>query len=220
MKISKSLTAIVVVWMLAAMATCAMAASISYTTSTPVPYSTTDWTSNLLFQKFNPSIGALYQVDITINAAIKTTLTITNDAASSSTGYAKTEMVVTVTDPLALVSIAPDLLSPAFNYNLAPGQQVVSGLLTKSGSDMGSWTDAAVLAEFTGAGDISMLAGTYTQTLLANTGGNTAASQVTQAMATGTVTYYYNEIVPEPTSLSILGSALLGTLAFARRRRS
>jgi hypothetical protein len=65
-----------------------------------------------------------------------------------------------------------------------------------------------------------MLAGTYTQTLLANTGGNTAASQVTQAMATGTVTYYYTVITPEPASLSILGSALLGTLAFARRRRS
>ena len=42
------------------------AATISYTTSTPIPSSTTDWTSSLTFQQFDPSLGTLTKVDLSL----------------------------------------------------------------------------------------------------------------------------------------------------------
>jgi hypothetical protein len=125
---------------------------------------------------------------------------------------------VTVTDPATLLSVISSIYSQPFDYVLGGGGSISSGLLTDSGSNSGSWTTPAILAEFTGTGNISLNASTFTETVLANTGGNTAAAQVTTASATGTVTYHYN-VVPEPGSFAVMGSALFGLLAFARRRK-
>lgn len=188
-----------------------------FTTSTPIPYTKTDWGGTLAFPKFNPALGTLTQVDISITAAMQTTLTVTNTASSASTGTAKTEVAVTVTDPLALITMGPDFFSPNYPFSLDPGQSVTSGTLTKSSTDTQSFTAAAILSEFTGPGTITMNASTYTQTWLAFNGGNTEASQVTDASCTGTVTYYY--VVPEPSGLMVLAPMAFGLLTMIRKRR-
>ena len=116
--------------------------------------------------------------------------------------------------------VAPqlDLLSPDFAYILAPGGSITSGTLTKSGSDTQIYTSAVVLSEFTGPGSITLNASTYTQTLLANTGGNTAAGQVTTGSATGTVTYNFTP-VPEPSAFVMLGLLVVGLMGRAVRRK-
>jgi hypothetical protein len=191
------------------------------TTSTPIPSTLTDWTGSLAFAQFNPSLGTLDSVTLEFSSTLTTTLTINNTASSASSGSAKTELQVTVQDAGLNLNVPElDMLSPAFNYVLGPGGFTTSGLLTKSANDGGNnYTAAGVLAEFTGLGSISLPASTFTQTDLSNTGGNTSASQVTDASLTGTVEYFYTPTaVPEPSTLGLLVLGL-GMLPFRRRQR-
>lgn len=204
---------------LIAIATCSFAATVSYNTSTPIAYSTTDWVNALMFQQFNTALGTLTQVDLSITSAIQTTLTVENQADSDSSGNAKTHLTVTAIDPNSLLTLVPNIYSPAFNYILTPWQVATSGLLENNGTDFGSWTSTPILTEFTGSGNIGIGLLTFTETVTANTGGNTVSSQVTDANATGTVTYHY-EVVPEPGSILVLSSALIGLLGFARKRKN
>jgi hypothetical protein len=53
--------------------------------------------------------------------------------------------------------------------------------------------------------------------VVANTGGNTAASQVSDASLDGTVTYFYTP-VPEPSTVVLLGFGAVSMLVCGRRR--
>ena len=185
-----------------------------YTTTTPIPYSLTDWTGTLLFPQFDPALGTLTEVDLSLTGAMQTQLTVLNvDSTLPSSGHASTHLVLTVQDAgLNLNAPAIDMTSPSFNYSLDAGDSLTSGELTKSDSSTGVYIAAPILAEFTGTGSISLDAGTFTETALFSTGGNTESEQLTEASLTGTVTYYYDSPVPEPVTMlsALLGIAGLG----------
>lgn len=187
-----------------------------FTTTTPISLTLTDWSSSLAFPKFNPALGSLTAVQIDLSGSMRTVLTVTNNGLSSSSGTAKTELQMTVQDSGSnLIDPTIDMFSSNFNYtNLGAGQSVTSGILTKNGSSSDIYTLAAVLAEFTGPGTITLPAFTFTQTWLTNTGGNTSASQVTNASLTGSVTYSYD--VPEPATVALLS---LGGLLFKKSKK-
>jgi len=198
------------------------------TTITPISSTVTDWNSTLSFAQFNPSLGVLESVTLSLSSTLTTTLTVTNQSHSSpSSGYAVTELVVNVQDPgNNLNPDTLDIVSPHFNYSSLPvGNSVTSGLLTKSQNDGGNiYTSSAILSEFTGLGDFSLNAGTVTTTGVFFSGGNAAATQTSDASLTGTVTYDYAAI-PEPSSLSfglllLAGSAVLIRRGFLNTRRS
>ena len=69
-----------------------------FTTSTPIPYTLTDWIGSLLFPMFNSGLGTLTEVDMTLTGAMQTTLTVTNSSPDPSSGSANTEVRMSVQD--------------------------------------------------------------------------------------------------------------------------
>jgi hypothetical protein len=194
-------------------------------TSTPIASSLTDFTGTLTFAKFNSFLGTLLSVEIQYESNLDTVLTVTNSAASASSGTDQTRVRITLQTPGANIplsdrftTIFPD---PEFEYSLNPGQQLTSPLFAAVATSDKTYNTAAILAEFTGTGTIDLSVTTLTTTLLANTGGNTSSDQVTHADATGTVIYNYIAAVPEPSSWALMGiggGAAFG--AWARRRQA
>ena len=189
---------------------------IVYPTTTPIPSTRTDWIGTLAFPQFDPAAGILESVEIDLSGSMSTILTVTNNAASGSSGRAYTHLEMTVQDIGGNLNAPIDVDGLSFHYNLASRDTVTSGLLTTSFGSSNTYVDSAVLAEFTGRGLVDLAASTFTETALYNTGGNTYAKQVTDADLTGEVTciYTYRQ-VPDPASLVVLG---LGGVAVLKRR--
>jgi hypothetical protein len=182
------------------------------TTSTPIPLTLTNWSNTLAFQQFNPSLGTLNSVKLDLSGSLSTVITVTS--STYATGWAKTSVDVNVQDVGHNLNSPPiSLMSPAFTFTDLNGT-VVSGTLTKSGSSSDTYTNAAVLSEFTGTGNILLPADTFTETLVSFTSGNADVSQVTNASLTGTVTYDYT--IPEPATIGLLS---LGGLTLFRKKK-
>lgn len=208
--------------------TLASATTISYPTTTPVASTTlTDWEHTLAFQKFDASLGTLTQVELYLSSGMDTIITVTNNSPSSSSGHAKTEVFLSVQDSGGLILDAPQIDKPfpgglGFSYSLAaypgPGNSTISPLYSVSASSDSFYTDAPLLAEFTGSGNILLNANSNTYSVISYTGGVAEASQVTHAGLDGTVTYTYTPApIPVPSTVLLLGSGLVG-LGLLRRR--
>jgi hypothetical protein len=194
------------------------------TTTTPIGFTLTDFNGNLLFPEFNPALGTLDSVTLDFTSSMSTCLTIQNQASSTSLGSVFTQLQITVEDKgNNFAATDPEIVfnSPAFHYSLAPGQSLSSGLLTATGTSANTYTAAAILAEFTGSGNLSLNASSSSWTVQANSGGNTAASQVTFANLTGTVEYTYTDPpapVPDASSTAGLLTLGFGAMSLLRRR--
>ena len=202
----------------------AQGATVSYTSS--LDTTRTDIDTSLSLTKFNTNLGTLQSVSITLSSTASTTITVTNSAASSSDGTVYTSVKFTLSDPslffgtsVKLTVLVPD--SDGVSYSLAPGGSVVTPLQTASGSSSYTFSTANILSEFSDAvgGLISLGLNSVTKTTLTNTGGNTGATQITDANAVATVTYTYTPIaVPEPSAL-LMTFCGMGALTFIHRLR-
>lgn len=212
----------------------ASASVITYDGSTVT--GTTDFTDAAsTVEQFNSNLGTLQSVTITIGDSFTSTLTVANNSSSASSGSAQTNVAVGFEDAGGLFTADQLIVSngTAINaattastqpskglYNLAGGAHISFPGLTGSATPVSTnaLTAANILAEFTGSGTIALDVSSLTTTSLTNTGGNTAASQVTTATVTDSVTYTYTPAkVPEPVSIALLGTGVLA-LGFLRRR--
>lgn len=201
---------------------------------------TTDFSGNFLFAKFDPSLGTLNSVFLTLGTDFTTTLTVTNTGGGSSTGTANTKVQAVLYDPTTVITTPSNLITPVggvFNlkdslasddvgFTLASGTSTVLNPpeATKTKSSAPSFTSPSVLTYFTGAtGSAQINYLTLTATSVSFTGGNTNATQVTTDTLSATVQYNFTPAgpsgVPEPGTWAMLvAGASTGLVALRRRR--
>jgi hypothetical protein len=209
----------------------AQANTISYTSNAVGPVKTSALRSFLDLQQFDPSLGLLESVVVTLNATVSGTAQVESKNNTARTLTAQLGAAVTLGRPDGgtLVVSAP-LVQQSFNATAFDGVNNYDGMsgitynaLTATHAESFSSAAAADLALFTGTGVVHAPISAS-----ANSGasgaGNLSSRFTTLASGQATVTYTYSPLepvasVPEPRSwaLMLAGVAALGSLS--RRRR-
>jgi hypothetical protein len=168
------------------------------------------------------------------------TITLINGGGTTESGSAVTQSAFYLdpTSPSQLTNFSgitqgTNALNPFFSANAAtpgypaniavgPGSSmtfdVSSGFLSQTGTD----TNPVDLTNWTGATGFTFIMDTHTTITSDFGGGNDKVAQVTFVDANAAITYYYQPtgtITPEPTTMALLGGALLGVGLLGKRLR-
>jgi hypothetical protein len=201
--------------------------------SQSVALQSTDWASNLVFNKFDSTLGTLTGVEFTLTGHLQGTAAYENTAYADATvnlllravitlGSTPTTAITTVT----LVSATTDHAGPFDGtIDFAGTSGKTYGALSADKSVSVVLSDAASLALFTGTGSI-LLPISAIGTSAASGLGNLLTRFSTSASSSATLVYDYapptnpsGQDVPEPTSLVLAACGGLGLLVLSRRRR-
>ncbi len=206
--------------------------------------STTDFSGSFFFAKFNPGLGTLNSVFLTLGTNFTTSLLVTNSSATAAaSGNAGTKLQSLLFDPSTTFtssggllssnndgrfSLYDAVLSDKVGYTLAP-----SGSTTlhppdafNSRNSAPGFTNASTLSFFAGASGTAQINYlTLTTTVITNSVGNSAASQNTTDTFSATVQYNYTPVVvtsttPEPGVWAMLFAGTASGLAALCRHRS
>jgi hypothetical protein len=198
---------------------------------------------------FDSSLGTLDSVIISGTYGFNSTLTVsatgpssgsvrTESAsafgASTSSINAAIQALLDTAGPAIVggVTLSPaafDLLGSPQAYSLASAGSVnvFSNATVHTTGTLTDTTPADLTAfEAVGGGLFNVLFNTITGTVVSTSAGNTSASQATTATGTVSIAYTYDTAAPppptgtpEPASLALMGTGVLGIAAVLRRRR-
>jgi hypothetical protein len=203
------------------MATAANAATVSYDAS--VSDAPTNWANVLSLPQFNPALGTLTKVTLTLFGRVDGTVQAENLSPTSSSTTTLTlaaKIIAEVAGATLEVVVEPfdeevvvlDAFDGIIDFGGTSGRTFAS-----FATDEKSESTMADLLPFIGLGliDVNVSAN---GTSAGSGGGNLLLSSASTAQAKTTVTYTYSEI-PLPAGLPLLATAV-GGLALLRRRKT
>jgi hypothetical protein len=199
----------------------AQAAIIAFDFSNPLELTELRQVGNLGL--FDPSLGVLNSVVLTLSARNTTSLSLTNTAAQDQEVRASVSTDLFFTSSLAGLDAL--LVNPVISLDNATGFVTIPSGSTAS---FGPLVDAMMVAPlvpaslFVGVGDFSVTCVSQSGIAISGGGGNVAADQSTMAACGATIAYDYTPgqpplRTPEPGVLALLGACVVGTVA-ARTR--
>jgi len=203
--------------------TSAHAAMVMYSDSVPVQ--TTNWSDTMMLPLFDPSLGTLTSVKLTLDGSVSGTAKYESLDASPALIDLNLQATITLQKPdlsnlvqiipLANVSENASAFDGTVDFDGASGTTFAG--LNGSASDMTTLTLPADLALFTGVGNINLpVSGTGSSN--GSGAGNLITQFATSAGATAKVVYTF-EPVPEPTSFALAGLGMAGLLLAGWRKR-
>jgi hypothetical protein len=212
------------------------------TQTATLPSTLTDVSPTFTFQDFASAPGYIsgeILTSVTLELSITevlSALTITNsDPVSHTFDYSSTSKITVLgTAPIAdLNDIKNDFLlsstgNPITLYDTGPNYTLAansSAQLVSAGNTVTLVLDSGVqnavsISPYNTSGTFTFDFSTLTGTTFSGGGGNLGAAQTTNASAVATVIYNYTipTGTPEPATMTLFGSALLGIGFFARKR--
>lgn len=215
-------------WLMSsALVLCSLQAA-TLTFNDALPPTTTNWSGTLNLPRFDPALGTLDRVTLTLSGQIVSSIFLESLDAEPSTIHASNSMQATATTSLGAFS-ATATNPVTFNATAYDGVTDFAGTsghtfssILASGTGTLSTIDPLKLALFIGLNNFATPI-VFSGTSSSDGSGNLIARFQTLGSGNLSVKYDYTAQaapIPEPTTMALMGGGLIGLGMLARRKRN